>query len=195
MTITSLRFTRGQPRERRRIFSSSSRVVVFIDGSNFYRGCVQCAGRHDVDLVRLCQKFAAGRTLSAVRYYNASLPFSAPGAVEQQKFLARLRSSGITVILGKLEKRTRGSMVSLVEKGIDVAIAVDMLMLAFSDAYDVAVLVSGDADFVRAVDAVKQLGKRVENAYFSRGGSRHLKQVADRQIILDADFLRECWRG
>jgi len=34
------------------------------------------------------------------------------------------------------------------EKGVDVGIATDMIMLAWEDTYDVGVLVSADSDFV-----------------------------------------------
>ena len=53
------------------------------------------------------------------------------------------------------------------EKGIDVRLAIDMVMGAARDEYDVAVLVSVDADLVPALEAVLALGKRVETAVWS----------------------------
>jgi uncharacterized LabA/DUF88 family protein len=50
------------------------------------------------------------------------------------------------------------------EKGIDVLLAIDMVMGAFRDEYDTAVVVSADTDLVPAVEAVLALGKRVEVA-------------------------------
>jgi uncharacterized LabA/DUF88 family protein len=50
------------------------------------------------------------------------------------------------------------------EKGIDVLLAVEMAMGAMRDEYDVAVLVSEDTDLLPAVEAVIDLGKRVEVA-------------------------------
>lgn len=50
------------------------------------------------------------------------------------------------------------------EKGIDVMIAIDMVMGAVRDEYDVAVLVSADTDLVPAIEAVLNLGKRAEVA-------------------------------
>ena len=76
---------------------------------------------------------------------------------------------------------------------MDIAIAVDMLRLAHTDAYDTAILVSGDRDFVKAAQAVQDFGKHVENAYFQRGGSRHLREAADRFILLDKKSLKGCW--
>jgi len=50
------------------------------------------------------------------------------------------------------------------EKAVDVNLAVDLFKL--SHIYDIAVIVSGDQDFVPAVRAVKDLGKTVVNATF-----------------------------
>lgn len=50
------------------------------------------------------------------------------------------------------------------EKGIDVLVALGMVLGAVRDEYDVAVLVSGDTDLVPAIDEVRRCGKRVENA-------------------------------
>ena len=68
----------------------------------------------------------------------------------------------------------------LEEKGVDVALAVDMLTGAFEDLYDAAVLVSSDGDFKPAVEAVQRLGKRVEYLYFQGSTfSRALDQACD----------------
>jgi hypothetical protein len=47
---------------------------------------------------------------------------------------------------------------SLVEKGIDVAIAVESLSLAYEDAYDTVLLVSAYGDYVQLVEAIKRKG-------------------------------------
>lgn len=54
------------------------------------------------------------------------------------------------------------------EKGIDVKLAVDLLVGAFDDKYDTAIIVSSDSDLVPAVDWVrKRLQKKVEYIGFS----------------------------
>ena len=47
------------------------------------------------------------------------------------------------------------------EKGVDTRISVDLVDLAYRDEYDVAYLLSGDADFVPAVEVARRLGKTV----------------------------------
>jgi uncharacterized LabA/DUF88 family protein len=50
------------------------------------------------------------------------------------------------------------------EKGIDVLLAIDMVLGAVQDRYDVAVLVSADLDLIPALEAVVDRGKWVEVA-------------------------------
>lgn len=48
------------------------------------------------------------------------------------------------------------------EKKVDIGIAVDIISLGYENAYDTAVLVSGDGDFVPVVKKLKEIGKNVE---------------------------------
>jgi len=55
-----------------------------------------------------------------------------------------------------------------------------MVKLAYNNAYDTAILVSSDGDFVPAVQAVKEVGKNVENIGFETKFSYHLKRECDK---------------
>lgn len=63
-----------------------------------------------------------------------------------------------------------------VEKGVDTAIVTDMIRLAWENAYDVAVLISSDADLVPAVQFLSNKGIKVIQAGFPPSGS-HLAQA------------------
>jgi NYN domain len=56
------------------------------------------------------------------------------------------------------------------EKGVDTAIVTDLLSLASEDAYDLAVLLSSDADHIPAVEWVQSRGRKVVNATWARHG-------------------------
>ena len=56
------------------------------------------------------------------------------------------------------------SVPDYVEKKVDVAIAVDLVRMAYQDQYDVAYLLSADADYVTAVKEAQRLGKTVFGA-------------------------------
>ena len=80
------------------------------------------------------------------------------------------------------------------EKAVDVKLATDLIMLR--DIYDVAVIVSGDQDYVPAVQAVKDFGKIVINVAFAArsgkllpGGARRLNHVTDNSITAHYDKL------
>ncbi|NQT41420.1 MAG: NYN domain-containing protein [Planctomycetes bacterium] len=67
-------------------------------------------------------------------------------------------------------------MARTIEKGVDTAIATDMIRLAWERAYDVAILVTADSDFVPAVEFLDLRGFRVLQAGFPPHGS-HLSRA------------------
>ncbi|MFP3901515.1 MAG: NYN domain-containing protein [Acidimicrobiia bacterium] len=69
------------------------------------------------------------------------------------------------------------------EKGIDVLIALHLVMGAMRDDYDTAVLMSGDSDLAPAIETVIDLGKRCEVASWQdRGVNRTRISVPKRNV-------------
>lgn len=68
-------------------------------------------------------------------------------------------------------------------------IAIDMIEKALKKEYDVAILISGDADFVPLCELLKNNGKRVISAFVTKGYSAELKQTQE-HIHIDK-FLYE----
>jgi uncharacterized LabA/DUF88 family protein len=174
------------------------RVAVFIDGSNLYHGLKQRYGRAGVDLGELVSRLVRDRCLVRTYYYIATVDrsMSPERATGQQRFLERLQELPyFDVRLGRLERRGQADTSErtplYVEKGVDVALVTDMVVLAYRNAYDTAVVVSGDGDFARAVEAVKDLGKHVENA--QPGRDYHLRTMCDVFVELDDELLEGCW--
>ena len=80
------------------------------------------------------------------------------------------------------------------EKGIDVWAAVDMLKLSVLDnSCDVCVLISGDADFVPALNIIKSKGKEVLTAMTPLGYSAELRTKFPYFIVKETTLLR-CFR-
>jgi len=73
-------------------------------------------------------------------------------------------------------------------KGVDISLTKDMLWHAFYDHYDVAVLCSGDADYVPVVQAVQRLGKIVHVLALSSGLGEALRDASDDFFNLDLRF-------
>ena len=148
-------------------FGHRGRVAVFIDGNNLFHA----ARFHNVDidynkLLRVL--LGDGRLLRAFFYTGVDA-----GAERQQGFLLWMRRNGFRVVQKELKTFYDGTR----KANLDVEIAVDMLSLA--GRYDTAVLVSGDEDFVYAVNAVAYKGCRVEVAGFRSNTAPRLIDVAD----------------
>lgn len=92
------------------------------------------------------------------------------------------------VRLGRLVKGSEGPR----QKGVDVLLAIDMLEKAFMNHYDVALLLSGDQDYLDLVKAVKNMsGKRVYGAFFPESTSNQLERCFDNQFQLTEEFLEK----
>ncbi len=170
----------------------SERLAAFIDGSNLYHALEENCGRMDLDFGAFVTKLCGERQLFRAYYYNILQDPERRGTAyqEQQKFLATLYNTPyLEVCLGI--SKYRGDV--LVEKGVDIMMATDVLQFAYRDLYDVAVLVSGDADFAYAMQAVKNLGKHVEVVAFPSNLSYELTQTADVLHVLDRDFFDDLW--
>jgi len=77
------------------------------------------------------------------------------------------------------------------EKGIDVWIGVDMLNLAvIENKCDVCVLISGDADFVPALEIIKNKNKEILTAMTPLGYSKELIEKFPYFIIKNETLLR-----
>lgn len=127
-----------------------------------------------MDIEKLQNKLANGRPLIRAYYYCS---IGNPPRAEQLKFLDKLKHLHMEVTARPL--KVRSSTGESVEKGVDVALVTDMLSLASHGSYDVAILVSGDNDFLKAVDEVKRLGKRIEIAAFGFTAGKELREKAD----------------
>lgn len=82
------------------------------------------------------------------------------------------------------------------EKSVDVKLATDLIKL--NDIYDVAVIVSGDQDYVPAVETIKDYGKhtvnvafQMQNGHLMPGGAKRLNQAMDRGIEVPYDQLKK----
>lgn len=158
-------------------FGHRGKVAIFIDGNNLFHA----ARFHniDIDYNKLLRVLLGdGRLFRAFFYTGVDA-----GAERQQGFLLWMRRNGFRVVQKELKTFYDGSR----KANLDVEIAVDMLSLA--GRYDTAVLVSGDEDFVYAVNAVAYKGCRVEIAGFRSNTAPKLIDVAD--CFLDLGDIAE----
>jgi len=189
-------------------YDNLSRVAVFVDGSNLYFAIKEGLHKQDIiDVEKLAKKLTKERQLIRIYYYHVPMLEGDPEATRRhQAFLNRLGYVDyLQLRLGRLVPRpvklrcpSCGKDIEYmthIQKGVDTRIAIDMVGLALLDAYDVAILVSGDADLAGAVSFIKEhTRKYVENACVMwQGWAKNLREVADVRIRLTEKFLSDCW--
>lgn len=172
--------------------SSDERVMIFIDGSNLYHVLTQNCGRHDLVFEKFSEKLGDGRRVKRTYYYNIRQdPTYNPAATaEQDKFMATLFDTPYFEVKLGVHRRQGDTMV---EKGVDVMMSVDIVVGAFRDLYDTAIIVSGDGDFYPAMQAAKDLGKHIEVVAFESNLSPEAKRVADKAILLRKSHFTGLW--
>lgn len=176
---------------------NTDRVMIFIDGSNLYHSLKGFFKRTDLDMGKFSQKLLEKRRLVRIYYYNAEVGRKEEPEryKDQQKFFASVNAVPyLELRLGHLVYNNWPGSPPY-EKGVDIQLATDMITHSYKNNYEVAILVTGDSDYVGALQAVKDNGKNVEVALFGKEQtSRPLRAVADRVIELSGRLINKCWK-
>ena len=137
---------------------SYSRVMVFIDYRNVYESTRFMEDHCQLDLYRLTQILVGSRDLVGAYVFDARKMFTNKDD-ETISMHNKLREQGFRVV-------ARESMVfrdgKVEQKEVDVSLACEMLEHALMNHFDVAIVLSGDRDFVPVIQKVQSAGKRVE---------------------------------
>ena len=152
------------------------KVCIFIDGQNFYRSLQRFDEGLRVDYDRLAawitQAIGGASTHFGGAYYYVGISADAPPQVEG--FLKGLELRQGYYVRREPRKRRTGRCPACgieydytTEKRVDSRMVAELIHFAANGTYDAAVLVSGDDDFVPAVEAVNALGKQVWVATWS----------------------------
>ena len=145
------------------------RVRMYVDGFNLFYGLRAKGWRryYWLDIRRLAENLLrTGQRLEAIRYFTARVEYdpSDPGKQARQSMyleaLGTLRDLEIHYgyFQGKPQRcHNCGAAWNVYEEKMsDVNIAVEMLSDAHEDAFDIAILVSGDGDLAGPLLAVKE---------------------------------------
>ena len=84
---------------------------------------------------------------------------------------------------------TNSKTFTTIEKGTDINVAVQMLSKGFQNAYDIAILVSGDTDYIPVVENLHNLGKTVILATLPQQNIDKYKTIIDRHIVISSNII------
>lgn len=120
-------------------------------------------------------------------------PVDDPAASELLHYLATLRARIDPNVYHDLIRigRSHQKATALVEKAVDVMLAVDMVVMAERGEFDAAYLLSADGDFTPAVRAVRDRGLRAYAA--SPGAGAQLAGVVNSFIRLKREWFDDCY--
>ncbi len=150
------------------------RLGIFVDVPNLMYGV---EGGRPVHMGRLLNMLREGRQLVRATAYSP-ISDDPREPIEQQKFVAPFVPYDYRIVTKSLKRFADGS----IKGNFDVEMAIDMVSMA--DRVDVIAIVSGDADFARAVEAVQNQGVRVEVVAFSGSTSLEMRALADHYLEL-----------
>jgi uncharacterized LabA/DUF88 family protein len=155
--------------------NSICRIGVFYDGSFFVFAQRYYYHERDVGWLRFqplhtfIEAFIAQKEQGHANYkvvyaaWHQGL-FTSKNATEEHLRIERNRHHDL--MHAGIEPRYLPMSQTRGEKGVDVALAVDALQVGLGSKIDIAVLVTGDGDFVPLVRALNKQGVRVLGVYF-----------------------------
>ena len=139
------------------------KAAVYIDGSSLVSNLQKRGWPAFIDLGHLARVLVGDDTLAHLLYTLSSPHPKVPEDIrlEQQRYHDVLRTMP-DISLGEGWRPPP----DYEEKGVDVILAINLVLMARDGEYDVAYLVTGDSDFAPAVQMVRQIGKEVVLIYF-----------------------------
>jgi len=174
---------------------SVKRISVAIDGSNFYHRLkdpqVDLHNLLEFDYASFAKWLADEKKIVSQTYYVGAIR-AKPGDRKaqklrrnQQKLFSHLEKSGWEIDRGFILRTADGFH----EKGVDVKIAVDIVVGAYENLYDRLILVSSDTDLLPALQVVRKKDKEIEYVGFSHAPSHALIEHATETRLLRKDDL------
>jgi hypothetical protein len=152
------------------------KVSIFFDGQNFYRSLLRYDESLRVDYDRLAtwitNAVGGQNAVFSGAYYYVGVSPGAPPLVEGFLKGLELRPGYFVKREGRVRRTGRCPSCGAeydytTEKRVDTRLVADLIHYAAIGAFDAAVLISGDDDFVPAVEAVNALGRQVWVATWS----------------------------
>lgn len=153
------------------------KVAIFIDGAYFSKVLKESFSFAQIDFSKLSTFLANGDPILRTYYYNC-MPYKSPtpssGEIAKynnmQRFVTSLEKlDRYAVRLGKLENRGRKADGAPIfqQKRVDILLGCDLVLLAAKQRIGKAILITGDSDFIPAIEVAKNEGVEIELVYDS----------------------------
>lgn len=190
------------------------KVMVFIDYQNFNINLKEHFKNQNKNLKSINYK-ELGKNINELIPFDSEVIKTYVFAYKPCKELMKLESQKkyyewiteklqktkyLEVIMGRQEIRTYKNITfdlnnpdtyTTVEKETDINLATHMISKGFQNAYDIAILVSGDTDYMSVIETLHNLGKIIVIAHFKHQNIAKYEGVYDAEIILYDDIIQK----
>lgn len=184
------------------------RVIAYIDGFNLYFGMREAGFDHCrwLNIKKLViSLLQPHQELTEVKYYTSRVSNNPDKQKRQSTYIDALESTNTKIFYGNYQdgseecRRCGHIWRTAKEKMTDVNIATAIIVDAYKDEYDMAMLISGDSDLTPPIKAVHSLfnSKRVFIAFPPKRHNSSMALVAKGSLIIgrkklvDAQFDEE----
>ncbi|MFB3766090.1 MAG: NYN domain-containing protein [Methanotrichaceae archaeon] len=176
-----------------------NRAAVFIDGAYLTKILDIDFDKPKIDLAKFSDMLCGDYERLRTYYYNCMPYQSCPPTEEERKRFAAMDKFVYTLKkLPRFEvKLGRLGCVGgeFVQKRVDIALAVDLVRLSCERAISKAVIVTGDSDFVPAIEAAKDAGVLTVLYYSPSSIHDELLSAVDESFVIGWDLIRQVERG
>lgn len=184
------------------------RVIAYVDGFNLYFGIEEAGFDHCrwLNIKKLVDSLLQpNQELVDVKYYTSRVSNNPSKQKRQSTYIDALESKDVKIFYGKYQdgfqecKRCGNIWVLAKEKMTDVNIATSIIIDAYKNEYDMAMLISGDSDLTPAISQVHSIfcNKRVFIAFPPKRQNSSMALLAKgsltigRKKLIDAQFDEE----
>ena len=140
------------------------RIICLVDGFNLYHSLDENKLHHYkwLNLKALAKSFLKkNQKLNSLYYFTAYTYWNIAKKQRHKIYVEALKRTGVRVIFGEFKQKRKKCpnckkiISTFEEKRTDVNIAVKLLTLANEDKFDMAMIISGDSDFIPAIQEVQ----------------------------------------
>jgi uncharacterized LabA/DUF88 family protein len=190
------------------INNKKERVIAYIDGFNLYFG-MKDAGFHSckwLNVKSLVESLLLPtQELIDVKYFTSRVRQNPDKQKRQSTYIDALETLGIGIIYGHYQDSVTECLScgrkwnSANEKKTDVNIATSMVVDAFHDKFDTAMLISGDSDLIPPIEVI-HLNFETKKVFIAFPPKRHNRSMSiiskgsliiGRKKLIDAQFPEE----
>ena len=180
------------------------RVMIFIDGGYLRKLFTDLFGDDFINYTALSKDLLKWyRTwppnpfrpnLIRIYYYDgiADSKDDPEAQKKQREYFDELegQNQNLDIMLGEAVKIQGGKFR---QKGVDILLAIDALVMAHLDQYDSGLFVLGDRDFIPLIEAVKNAGKKTFGFSYIENVSKELIRAFDFRLAFNKQLMKT-WR-